>query len=173
MSSSTAPVPIAAVPSAAAPAQPPRPRHRWLRVVLWLTVFGSGFVAGTGMTLIGVRKGMLDAIHHPETMPKKAAQRLRRPLQLSEDQVQRIEQIIRDRQQSLQQIRIRVQPEVEAELDVINREISQVLDDKQRAKWNQIFHQLRKTWLPQLPPPGSSAPPAGQPPDSATPASSP
>ena len=96
MSSSTA-----TFPPAATPAPPPRPRRRWLRWLLWLTVFGSGFVAGTGMTLIGVRQGMLTAIHHPETMPKKAAQRLRRPLQLSDEQTQRIEQIIRARQQAL------------------------------------------------------------------------
>ena len=139
----------AAFPPAATPAPPPRPRRRWLRWLLWLTVFGSGFVAGTGLTLIGVRQGMLNAIHHPETMPKNAAQRLRRPLQLSEDQVQRIEQIVRDRQQSLQQIRIRVQPEVEAELDVIDREIAQVLNETQRVKWQTLFHQLRTTWLPE------------------------
>lgn len=139
----------AALPPTAIPPPPPRPRRRWLRWLLWLTVFGSGFVIGAGMTLIGVRQGMLEAIHHPETMPRKVAQRLRRPLQLSEDQVQRIEQIVRARQQSLQQIRIRVQPEVEAELDVIDREIAQVLNETQRVKWQKLFDQLRRTWLPQ------------------------
>ena len=129
----------------------PLPRRRWLRVVLWLIVFGSGFVAGTGLTLIGIRKGALDAIHHPETMPKKVAQRLRRPLRLSDGQLQQIERILRDRQQALQQIRKRVQPEVETELDVINREISQVLDDRQRGTWQKLFQDLRGTWLP--PPP--------------------
>jgi transposase len=108
------------------------------------------------VTLIGVRKGLMDAIHHPETMPKKAAQRLRRPLQLSDEQTRRIEQILRDRQQTLQQIRTRVQPEVDAELDIIDREISQVLDEAQRAKWQKLFQQLRSTWLP--PPPASTAP---------------
>lgn len=153
MSNSAASIPLASPP------QPPRRRRRWLRVLLWLIVFGSGFVAGTGMTLIGVRKGLLEAVHHPETMPKKVAQRLRRPLQLSDEQTRRVEEIIRDRQQSLQQIRIRVQPEVEAELDVIDREISQVLDDNQRAQWQKLFQQLRSTWLPPLPAPDGSAPP--------------
>lgn len=138
-----------ALPPAAIPAPPLRPRRRRLRWLLWLIVFGSGFVIGAGMTLIGVRRGMLEAIHHPETMPKKVAQRLRRPLQLREDQVHRIEQIVRDRQQALEQIRIRVQPEVEAELDVIDREIAQVLDESQRVKWQKLFDQLRRTWLPQ------------------------
>ena len=148
----------AALPPAAIPPPPPRPRRR-LRWLLWLIVFGSGFVIGAGMTLIGVRQGMLEAIHHPETMPRKVAQRLRRPLQLSEDQVQRIEQIVRDRQQSLEQIRIRVQPEVEAELDVIDREIAQVLNETQRVKWQKLFDQLRRTWLPQPRESDTSGPP--------------
>ena len=133
-------------------AMPPRRRRRWLRWLLWLIVFGSGFVVGAGLTLIGIRKGLLEAIQHPETMPKKVAQRLRRPLQLNEEQMRRIEQIVAERQQALEEIRIRFQPEVEAELDVIQREIAQVLDEKQRAKWEQLFRQLRKTWLPPSPP---------------------
>jgi len=167
MNSSAAAIPLPAPP------QPPRRRRRWLRVLLWLIVFGSGFVAGTGMTLIGVRKGLLEAVHHPETMPKKVAQRLRRPLHLSDEQVGRIEQILRDRQQSLQQIRIRVQPEVEAELDVIDREISQVLDDHQRVQWQKLFQQLRSTWLPPPPVPDASATPEASPLGSAPPATSP
>ena len=136
-------------PPLAAP--PPRRRRRWLRWLLWAIVFGSGFVAGAGLTLIGVRKGVLESIHHPETMPKKVAERLRRPLQLSPEQMRRIEQIVAERQQVLLQIRVRVQPEVEAELDVIQREIAQVLDAKQRVKWEQLFGQLRRTWLPPMP----------------------
>jgi hypothetical protein len=136
------------LPSAA---PPPRPRRRWLRWLLWAIVFGSGFVAGAGLTLIGVRKGLLESIHHPETMPKKVAERLRKPLQLSPEQMRRIEQIVAERQQVLLQIRVRVQPEVEAELDVIQREIAKVLDEKQRVKWEQLFDQLRRTWLPPMP----------------------
>jgi hypothetical protein len=136
-------------------ALPPRRRRRWLRWLLWSIVFGSGFVAGIGLTLIGVRKGMLEAVQHPETMPKKVAQRLRRPLQLSDEQMRRIEQIVAERQQALLQIRIRVQPDVDAELDVIQREIAQVLDEQQRTKWEQLFRQLRSTWLPPPPQPGT------------------
>ena len=136
-------------PPPAAP--PPPPRRRWVRWLLWLIVFGSGFVAGAGLTLIGVRKGLLESIHHPEIMPKKVAQRLQRPLDLSDEQMRRVEQIVAQRQQVLLQIRVRVQPEVEAELDVIQREIAQVLDDQQRVKWEQLFRHLRRTWLPPMP----------------------
>jgi hypothetical protein len=132
-------------------ASPPRPRRRWLRWLLWLIVFGSGFVVGAGLTLIGVREGLLESIHHPETMPKRVAQRLQRPLELSPEQMRRIEQIVAERQQILLQIRVRVQPEVEAELDVIQREIAKVLDEKQRVKWEQLFQDLRRTWLPAMP----------------------
>lgn len=130
---------------------PSPPRRRWLSWLLWLVVFGSGFVAGVGGTLIGVRRGLLESIHHPEAMPGKIAQRLRRPLQLSDDQQRRVEQIVAARQQVLLRIRVRVQPEVDAELDSIRREIGQVLDDQQRSKWEPLFDHLRRTWLPSLP----------------------
>jgi hypothetical protein len=148
-------------------ASPPRPRRRWLRWLLWAIVFGSGFVAGAGLTLIGVRKGLLESIHHPETMPKKVAQRLQRPLHLSAEQMRRIEQIVAERQQVLLQIRDRVQPEVEAELDVIQREIAQVLDAEQRLQWAQLFSQLRRTWLPAMP--QAETPASANPPPSAAP----
>jgi len=134
------------------------PRRRWLNWLLWLIVFGSGFAAGVGVTLLGVRRGLLESIHHPEAMPGKVAQRLRRPLQLSDDQLRSIEQIIAKRQQVLLRIRVRVQPEVEAELDAIRREIGQVLDDQQRSKWEHLFDHLRRTWLPSLPPQAAVTP---------------
>jgi len=149
-------------PLAAPLAAPPRPRRRWLRWLLWTVIFGSGFVAGVGVTLIAVRRGALESIHHPETMPKKIAQRLRRPLELSDEQMRRIEQIVARRQPALLQIRVRFQPEVEAELDGIQREIAQVLDEQQRPRWEQLFDHLRRTWLPPLPP-RAPAPPGEKP----------
>jgi hypothetical protein len=79
-------------------------------------IFLSGLLVGVGITLLAVRQGMLYGIHHPEEMPVRVVARLRRPLSLSDEQADRIESIIRQRQVHLQEIRRRYQPEVEAEL---------------------------------------------------------
>jgi hypothetical protein len=131
---------------------PRRGSRRWLRPLLWLVIFASGFAVGTGVTLIGVRNAALFAIHHPQEMPARVAQRLRRPLGLSAAQVQQVEQILVDRQQALQKIRAATQPQVEAELDLAEQQIAEVLNAPQRDKWQRLFHKLRSTWIPVAPP---------------------
>jgi hypothetical protein len=110
---------------------------------------------GTGLTLMAVRHGMLELIHHPEKMPAKVAQRLRRPLRLNEEQVAQVTQILGKRQVALDEIRVRYQPEIEQQLDLIEAEIAEVLDDGQREIWHRMFENKRRIWIPPLPPAGA------------------
>ena len=119
---------------------------------MWLVIFGSGCVVGAGAMLIAVRSGVLWAIHHPEEMPPRVAARLRSKLRLEEDQTRQVESILGARQTHLQDIRRRTQPTVEAELDELAEQVSAVLNDSQRAQWQQTFQSLRGTWLPAPPP---------------------
>jgi hypothetical protein len=141
------------------PVQPPADaaarRGRWLRPLLLTAIFLSGLLVGVGVTLIAVRQGMLYGIHHPEQMPVRVAARLRRPLSLNDQQAGRIESIVRHRQSHLQEIRRRFQPEVEAELEQVYQEIREILDDRQRERWEQIYTRLRETWIPPLPKPAA------------------
>lgn len=127
------------------------PRRLSVRIVLWILIFGSGMVVGVGLTLIAVRQGALNAIHHPELMPAKISQRLERPLRLTSEQRQQVEQILVERQLRLADIRRRFQPELEAELDVIHEQIGEVLDAQQKERWDRYFEHARQTWLPEMP----------------------
>ena len=146
---------------------PPFRRRWWIRLILWCIIFGSGFVAGTGLTLIAVRQGMLQAVHHPEAMPAKLANRLRRPLGLDDQQVDQITDILRQRQRAFEQIRGRIQPELMQELDILDEQIVGVLNGDQRDRWNALSERLRATWIPPMPASGSldtaPAPDSGQP----------
>ena len=145
----------------------PVPRRRWVRLILWCIIFGSGFVAGTGLTLIAVRQGMLQAVHHPEAMPAKLANRLRRPLSLDDRQVDQITGILRQRQRALEQIRGRIQPELIEELDALDEQIAGVLNADQRERWNTLSEKLRATWIPPMP--ANNSPNAAPSPDSGQP----
>ncbi|MBN2476509.1 MAG: hypothetical protein JXB62_17980 [Pirellulales bacterium] len=134
------------------PAAPPR-RRAWVRLLLSLAIFVSGVVVGAGGTLIVVRNRVLHAVHHPEDMPAVIAARLRRTLSLRDDQAQQVEQILRQRQLALQEIRRRFQPQVETELDAVEAQISAVLDETQRVRWQKHFEHLRRTWMPAPPAP--------------------
>jgi hypothetical protein len=118
-------------------------------------IFLSGLLVGVGLTLMAVRQGVLYGIHHPEELPVRVAARLRRPLSLSDQQADRVEAIIRQRQSQLQEIRRRFQPEVEAELEQVYQQVREILDDQQRERWDQIYTRLRETWIPPLPKPAA------------------
>lgn len=129
------------------------PRRRtWLYVVLWLIIFGSGVVVGAGSTLWVVRNRVLYGLQHPERAPAGLARHLQRMLDLDDTQRAQVEQIFERRQKELQKVRRAFQPEVEAQLDQVEQEVSAVLNDVQRAEWQTRFRELRDRWLPALPP---------------------
>ncbi len=120
----------------------------WPRLLAWLLLFVSGAVVGSGLTILFLRDSALERIHHPERMPAKMAARLRGPLDLTSEQVRQVEAILTERQQALAQLRRRVQPEVEAQLDLAEAQIGRTLEDRQRETWRRLMQHLRRTWLP-------------------------
>ena len=127
-------------------------RRTWLYVLLWLIIFGSGTVVGAGSTLWIVRNRVLEGIQHPERAPAGLARHLQRMLDLDDTQRDQVEDIFEHRQKELQKVRRAFQPEVEAQLDQVDKEVSAVLNDVQRTEWQSRFRELRDRWLPALPP---------------------
>jgi len=129
----------------------PRPRRLWIRLVLYVVIFLSGGVVGVGGALFVIRARVLHAVHHPDEMPKLIAKRLQGVLALDDEQTQKIGVVLQERQSALQEIRSRYQPEVEAELEKVDEQISEILDKDQRAEWRERFQVLRETWVPPIP----------------------
>lgn len=142
----------------AAPPLAPRRRRRWPTLLLALVLFASGLIAGAGVTALVIAQRARTAIQQPERMPARLARHLGRRLGLSPDQSARVQAILAERQEALQEIRSRCQPEMEAELDRIEREIAAVLEGKQVEKWERLFRRLRRAWVPPLPPAGWPSP---------------
>ena len=93
------------------------PRRRWLTVVLSLLIFAAGFVVGGGTAVITVLRTVRQNIHHPERAPARITARLRRRLDLSDEQTRKVQAIVEHRQLALMEIRRQVQPRVMAELE--------------------------------------------------------
>jgi hypothetical protein len=136
-------------PAAALPTRPRR--RRWLSILLGLVIFTAGVVVGGAGALVALRHTLLYAIHHPDEFPPQAAARLRSVLDLSDEQTRQVEQVLRNRQAALQAIRREVQPRVEAELDLVDRQVGEILTPEQRASWNARFAELRGIWIPPAP----------------------
>ena len=143
-------------------AKPPRRWLRWVvRPLLCLIIFAAGGAAGSAVTVRVIRDAVWYRIQHPEEMPRRLANRLRWPLGLSSEQKTEIEHVFERRQRSLQSIRARYQPEIEAELDVIERELADVLDEDQQTRWREFFTRIRTAWTPPLPTENTSDPDLG------------
>ncbi len=64
----------------------PRPRRRWLTLLLCLLIFGAGLVCGAGLMIVTTVHRLQYAIHHPEDAPARVATTLKRKLALDDKQ---------------------------------------------------------------------------------------
>ena len=126
-----------------------RRRRWWMTLILSLVIFGSGFVAGGAVALLAVREMVLHAVHHSEEAPARITAVLRRRLDLTDLQAERIEAILQERQAAFRAIRAGVQPRVTAELDLVEKQVAEVLDESQKEEWHERFASLRETWIPR------------------------
>lgn len=141
---------------------PPMPRRRrWRTLLVSLLLVVAGAAIGAALTVLVIVRQVQHRVRHPEEFPPRAAARLQRYLELSDDQTRRVEAILGERQADLQEIRREVQPRVEAEIERIRREIEAVLDPRQAERWNTWLDQKRQTWLPPLPEPQTRPSPGG------------
>ncbi len=136
----------------------PRRRRRWVTVLLVLAIFGAGFVAGAGTTVVAIVRRLQQMVHDPRGEPGRIAARLRKRLKLDDGQTVQVLAILTEQQERFLAIRREVQPRLAGELERAYRRIAEVLDARQKAKWDRLFHDLRRKWLPEPPPP--RAPPA-------------
>jgi hypothetical protein len=129
-----------------------------VRVILALVIFFGGMAVGSAATVAIAVHRIRYGLRHPEEAPARIAAVLTRRLDLSEDQREKVTELIAERQKHLQAIRRRDQPEVEAELQGLRQDIDGVLTPDQQAKWHDMFDDAIAFWLPPPPPPPASGP---------------
>src|SRR5205823_5355223 len=117
----------------------------------------GGAVCGAGLTVVAAVHKIRFVIQHPEQARGLLAAQLAHRLRLRGDQEARVDAILRRHQQQFLEIRRDVHPKVEAELDGLEREVSAVLDPDQRERWEHMYSEVRRNWLPRMPATQSAA----------------
>jgi len=130
---------------------PARPKRRWFTILLALVIFLAGAVSGAALTVVVAVNRIQFAIRHPETAPARITTAIARRLDLDESQRERVQAIIATRQREIAAIRGKFQPEIAGQLDGVRNDVSDILDDSQRERWNDLFDQFQARWMPALP----------------------
>lgn len=133
-------------------------RRRWISFLLTLVIFASGVLIGAAGAAGFIRREILQVLRDPAGAPARITQRLKRRLALTDAQTARVQGILESRQQSLQSIRATIQPEVMKELFLAKSEVAEVLDERQRERWEADFDRLRDLWVPPMPEKPASGP---------------
>jgi len=131
-------------PARSAPLPTAPKRRRWVSWLLSAVIFASGFLVGGGATLLFLRNRAIDRWKHPQEAASQDAARLQRLLGLSDQQRAQVEKVLLARQASIRR-------GVVAELDGLEKDVSDLLDPAQKHAWHDICSRLRNTWL--QPPP--------------------
>ncbi len=135
-------------------------RRRWPAVVMMIVVFAAGVAIGAGAAVVYFDRVNLYYRTHPEKMPQRWASRLASELDLSSDQAFQVQQILEQRLQGFQEARRLAYPLYKPEFERIDREISALLTDRQKAKWNEYYASIVRTYKPDQAPASQPAAPA-------------
>ena len=124
---------------------------RWRRWLFALLIFLGGVACGAGVAVIVIARVAHHVLTHPEEAPQRIAMRLSHRLDLSKEQTAQVEQIIRNHQGEIGEIRREIQPRIESQLTQLESDIAAVLTPQQQQKWHALVATLRSNWLPPVP----------------------
>jgi len=129
-----------------------RPRRRWVwPVLLALVIFVSGVVVGGGLTFKIITSGFKRSFQDPEVSAERITNRMKRRLDLTDEQFVQVRRIILERQKAFQSMRKQVRPQLEAQIEKTRQELAAVLSPEQARKWEKRFGHFLKFWLPPQP----------------------
>jgi len=148
--------PPSAFPPAASPPpppvtapQPPRSGRPWLTVLLCVLIFVAGGVTGAGAMALHTARRVLEAVRHPEVIPDRIVSRLRRPLDLDEQQELQIKAILARHQATILEARAEAMRQVRPEFEGIEADIAAILRPEQVERWHDLYKRFLREWMPE------------------------
>ena len=132
--------------------------HRWRMAFFGLVILLAGVAIGASLALI-LGRGLLE--QRPpgqERSGKRMIRDMRHHLNLSPEQAEEIDPILKKHMKALRKIRTEVRPRIIEQLELMNNEISSMLNEQQQSLWQRHFQRLRRN-LQEAPGPGDHRPP--------------
>lgn len=131
-----------------------RTRRLLIQAALGIAILLSGFVMGSGVTLLALKGIVRESLDHPDQVAERAAARLGRHYDLEANAEAEARRIFQARLENLAEIRREAYPEVNRELESMRDEIADLMDKPEDAKrWKKRFDQFQRRIQP--PPPAN------------------
>jgi hypothetical protein len=129
----------------------PRRRRHWLwSVLIGAAILICGIIIGVCLTLVVVRNRVIDLIQHPRKRTAAMVRRLDGALNLSEQQRKEVRAVLERHRAEFERIRRDVHPRIRTQIESLDHDISAVLDEEQKRKWERYLTRLRRLWLPRF-----------------------
>lgn len=120
----------------------------WVQVCVLLLVFGSGI----GVGAVGASQYMLSRMQHyranPEVFPEELSAKLQSRMSMTDKQTAKVRAIITLRHGNITSLRNASAPGILQEFALMEQEIANVIDSKQRDQWHETADWVRTTFLP-------------------------
>jgi len=117
--------------------------HTRRMVFFGLIILISGIVIGGSSMLIFAPKKLIRPPRAPEFASGRMVGQLRRELRLSPEQSEKIEPILKEHMETLNDIRIDAQDQIGEALEQMNEQISSILTDRQKQMWESRLRHLQ------------------------------
>jgi hypothetical protein len=128
-----------------------------MQIVLAIVVFAAGIATGAGLYALYSDRHQDYYRKHPELAAVRFAERLARPLNLSESQEEQLQQIVQRHWPTFQAIRADLFPRMKSELDNVRGELVTVLSKEQLKSWDDSVDDMARRFA------GAASQPASQP----------
>ena len=122
--------------------------YYWRTAFFGLIILIAGIVIGGASTSIYMTRRITRPAGGPEFDSLQVIPPLRRNLDLSEDQSDKIKPIIDGSMKKLRDIRENARTEIESTLQQMNKEISSILNESQRQRWQRELNRLQRELRP-------------------------
>jgi Spy/CpxP family protein refolding chaperone len=125
----------------------PKRRRLW-NALLALVIFVAGVGVGSGLTYRNVSGHFKKHFHEPLTLADKITHRMKKRLDLTDEQTVQVRNILLENLKEFQSIRAEIRPRLNAQIEKTQNELEAVLTPEQSRKLELRFHELRRFWLP-------------------------
>lgn len=121
----------------------------WVQSLALLVVFVAGGFAGAFVAVKFVHTRMEHLRTDPDALPDMVASKLERILSLSDQQSEKVREIINRRHPRMVEFRNQSARGMHSEFDAMQLEIAEVLDPDQAEQWSIVAERIRQRFLPR------------------------